>query len=126
MKLVISIALGGAIGALGRHYMTGLVAGWFGTGFPWATLSVNVAGSFCLGVLVAAMAVFWSPSPELRTFLEIGILGAFTTFSAFSLETLLLTERHSWDIAALYVSLSVLLSIGGLFAGLRATMAVLG
>lgn len=126
MKLALSIALGGAIGALGRHFLSGFVAGWFGTSFPWATLSVNVIGSFCFGVLVAAMAAFWSPSPELRAFLVVGVLGAFTTFSAFSLETLLLTERHSWDIAALYVSLSVLLSIGGLFAGLRATMALFG
>jgi CrcB protein len=81
-------------------------------------LAANVIGSFVMGVLVAAGALFWSPSPELRAFLTVGLLGAFTTFSSFSLEVALLYERGDLGLAALYIVASVILCVLGLFLGL--------
>lgn len=118
MKLLAAIAAGGAIGALGRHYVNVLALAWFGTAFPWGTLTVNIAGSFLMGVFVELSALVWSPGPTLRAMLTVGMLGAFTTFSTFSLETALLYERGQLGLAAFYVLLSLTLSVGALFAGL--------
>ena len=118
MKLLIAIAMGGAAGALGRHFVNVLALAWFGTAFPWGTLAVNVVGSFLMGVFVELSALAWSPGPALRAMLTVGLLGAFTTFSTFSLETALLYERGQLGLAALYVLLSLSLSVSGLFAGL--------
>lgn len=118
MKLVLAIAVGGAIGAVGRHYAAGQVMKLSGGGFPWGTVAVNVLGSFLMGALVEVMALKWSISQELRAFLTVGILGAFTTFSTFSLDVALLTERGAHLGAMGYVLVSVLASIGALFAGL--------
>ncbi len=125
MKLILAIALGGAIGALGRHFVAGQVASLLGIAFPYGTLAVNVVGSFVMGCLAEAMAVAWSPSPELRALLTVGILGAFTTFSTFSLEVMLLIERGQPAVAALYITLSVLFSVGALFLGLTIMRAAL-
>ena len=119
MKLVAAIALGGALGALGRHFVAGQVMKLAGGAIPWGTVTVNVLGSFVMGALVAAMALKWSLGPELRAFLTVGILGAFTTFSTFSLDVALLTERGQIGAAFFYVAVSVMLSIGALFAGLH-------
>ncbi|WP_422366210.1 fluoride efflux transporter CrcB [Pelagibius sp.] len=116
-----SVALGGALGALGRYVMVSQVGHWFGpmlAGFPLGTLSVNVLGSFVMGLLVEFMAIVWSPSPELRALLTVGFLGAFTTFSTFSMEAVLLYERGALLQAAGYVGASVVLSIAGFAAGL--------
>ncbi|MDX1711586.1 MAG: fluoride efflux transporter CrcB [Rhodovibrionaceae bacterium] len=118
MKLLLAIAFGGAVGALGRHFVIAKVAALTGHGFPFGTLAANVIGSFVMGVLVELMALAWSPSAELRAFLTVGVLGAFTTFSAFSLDVALLVERGQDFNAALYVAASVCLSVGGLFAGM--------
>lgn len=118
MKLLAAIAAGGAIGALGRHYVNVLALAWFGTAFPWGTLTVNIAGSFLMGVFIELSALVWSPGAMLRAMLTVGMLGAFTTFSTFSLETVLLYERGQLGLSALYVLLSLTLSVGGLFAGL--------
>lgn len=118
MKLLVAIAAGGAIGALGRHYVNVLALALFGIAFPWGTLTVNIAGSFLMGVFVELSALVWSPGPALRAMLTVGLLGAFTTFSTFSLETVLLYERGQLGLAALYVLLSLILSVGALFAGL--------
>lgn len=126
MKMILSIALGGAIGAVGRHLMSAGVAHWIGSGFPWGTLAVNALGSICLGVLVGTMAEVWNPSPELRALLIVGVLSAFTTFSAFALDAILLIERGGWALAAVYCTASVVLAVGGLFVGLRTAMALLG
>jgi fluoride exporter len=121
MKTLIMVALGGAAGASGR-YAVGLLATHLTRGgFPWGTFAVNLTGSFVLGVLAALMAFTWSPSPELRAFLVVGVLGGFTTFSAFSLDVVLLIERGRLGLAAVYVLATLLLSVGGLFAGLRLT-----
>ena len=83
-------------------------------------LTVNVLGSAVLGVLAGLMAFLWSPSPELRAFLVVGILGALTTFSTFSLDVVLLIERGEWAPAGIYSVVSVVLSVGALMAGLAA------
>jgi len=124
MKLLVAIAAGGAVGALGRHFVNVLALAWFGTAFPWGTITVNIVGSFLMGVLVEVSALAWSPGPALRAMLAVGMLGAFTTFSTFSLETALLYERGQLGLSALYVLLSVALSVGGLFAGLALIRAV--
>lgn len=125
MKILIFVALGGALGASCR-YGVGVAATHLGSGqFPWGTFTVNVAGSVLLGVLAAAMTFTWSPSPELRAFLVVGLLGGFTTFSAFSLDVALLIERDRLALAAVYMFGAVAISIAGLFAGLKLTRMLL-
>ena len=118
MKMILIIAAGGALGAVARHLVNNQVTAWFGDGFPWGILTANVAGSFAMGVLAGASELAWSPSQEVRTFIVVGFLGAFTTFSTFSLQVALLYERGQTALAALYIATSVLLAVGGLFAGL--------
>ncbi|MDP6690399.1 MAG: fluoride efflux transporter CrcB [Alphaproteobacteria bacterium] len=118
MNMLLAVACGGALGAMGRHLVSGQVMRWAGSGFPWGTLTVNVLGSFILGVLVEYLALRWSASQEMRGFLVVGVLGGFTTFSAFSLDAVLLLERGSLGPAFAYVAGNLLLSVGGLFAGL--------
>ena len=118
MKMLLAVAAGGAVGAVGRYLAMSQAAKWFGTGFPAGTLAVNVIGSFVLGVLVELMALAWSPSQELRAVLVVGVLGAFTTFSTFSLDVALHWERGELSLVAVYIVASVALSVGALFAGL--------
>lgn len=118
MQLILAIAAGGALGALARHFLAQQVTHLAGSGFPWGILLANVVGSFLMGVLVEVSALVWQPAPALRAFLAVGFLGAFTTFSTFALDVALLYERGALALAAAYVTLSVLLAVGGLFAGL--------
>ena len=118
MNMMFAVACGGALGAMGRHLISGQVMRWAGGGFPWGTLTVNVVGSFVLGLLVEYLAQRWSATQEIRGFLVVGVLGGFTTFSAFSLDAVLLLERGSLIPAFAYIGGNVLLSIGGMFAGL--------
>ncbi len=112
------VFLGGGLGAAMRHGFNMLFARTLGTAFPYATLFENVTGSLVMGLLVAFFA-FKSGIPQhWQLFLTTGILGGYTTFSTFSLDTALLYERGEIGLAALYVLLSFALSIGGLFAGL--------
>jgi CrcB protein len=116
MTPLIQVALGGALGASAR-YMTGIAAArLLGKGFPWGTLIVNIAGSFLMGALVVGLLHLGSNryAPLLMT----GVLGGFTTFSAFSLDAVTLYERGQGALAAGYVLASVVLSIAALFAGL--------
>lgn len=125
MKMVLMAAMGGAIGAAGR-YLVGIGAiRLLGAGFPWGTLIVNVIGSLIMGLFIEAIALRYSISNEMRTFLATGILGGFTTFSAFSLDFAVLVERKAHGLAALYLGASVTLSILALFAGLALARAVL-
>ena len=112
------VFLGGGIGAAFRHGVNLASARLLGTAFPYATLIENVSGSLAMGLLAAYFAYKGDASQHWRLFLTTGILGGYTTFSAFSLDTVLLYERGELAMAALYVTASVLLSIGGLFAGL--------
>ena len=124
-KTLVFVALGGALGAMGRYLVVGLVGRWAGAEFPFGTLAVNVLGSFVLGALVATMALRWEVPPEARAFLVVGVLGAFTTFSAFSLDVIQQWERGQAAEAAIYVVASVTLSVLGLLAGLRLVRFVL-
>ena len=113
------VFVGSGIGGMARHGVGLLALKWFGPGFPVATLFINIAGSLVMGIV----AEYWAlksglPQPA-RLFLTTGVIGGFTTFSAFSLETALLWERGRPLLAAIYVSASVSLSVGALFAGLR-------
>ncbi len=112
------VAAGGAAGAVGRYLVDVLASPCLGTGFPFGTLIVNIVGSFIMGVLVEGMALAWTIGEQMRLFLAVGILGAFTTFSTFSLDVGLLYERGKIALIALYVSVSVIGSIGALFLGM--------
>lgn len=125
MKLLLAIALGGAAGALGRHFVGVAAIKLIGHGFPWSTLAVNIGGSLMIGILIEIMALSWSPSPEMRAMLTIGFLGAFTTFSTFSLDVAVLYERGEIAAAAAYAAASVFLSLGALFAGMRVMRLIL-
>jgi len=112
------VFLGGGIGAALRHGVNLISARLLGTGFNYATLIENVSGSVVMGLLVGYFAFKSGSSQHVRLFLTTGILGGYTTFSAFSLDSVLLYERGELGLAALYVVLSVVLSVGGLAAGL--------
>jgi CrcB protein len=112
------VFLGGGLGAALRHGVNLVVARLLGGGFNYATLFENVSGSFVMGLIVGYFAFKGGASQHWRLFLTTGILGGYTTFSAFSLDAVLLYERGELGLAALYVALSVALSIGGLMAGL--------
>ena len=111
------VFLGGGIGAALRHGINLAVARLLGTGFPYGTLMINITGSFIMGLVAAYFAFRGDASQHWRLFLTTGILGGYTTFSAFSLDAALLYERGEVGLAALYVVASVAVSIGGLFAG---------
>ena len=126
MKLMLAVALGGAIGAVARFQTVGLFARWFGIGFPHGTLFVNVLGSFVMGLFVELLAIKLNGSPEWRAFFAIGVLGAFTTFSSFALDVSVLTERGNLLAAGAYVALSVVLAVAGLFTGLWVMRSLFG
>jgi CrcB protein len=119
MNAFLLVGAGGALGAMGR-YGFGVLVGRFGvTGFPYATLGVNILGSFAMGVLIGALAKFlpaWQN--EVRLFLAVGLLGGFTTFSAFSLDAVVIIERGEMVQAGGYIVASVVASILALFVGL--------
>src|SRR5882724_10977022 len=112
------VFLGGGLGAALRHGVNLTSARLLGTAFPYATLFENVTGSLVMGLLAGYFTFRGDASQTWRLFLTTGILGGYTTFSAFSLDTALLYERGELGLAALYVVASVGLSIAGLFAGL--------
>ena len=112
------VFVGGGLGASLRHFVNVTCARCIGIDFPWGTLIINITGSIVMG-LIAGYLAFKGQAPQpWRLFLMTGILGGYTTFSAFSLDTALLYERGALGLAAAYVLGSVILSIAGLFAGL--------
>ncbi|MBO6949620.1 MAG: fluoride efflux transporter CrcB [Rhodospirillales bacterium] len=125
MTTILYVAAGGAIGAVGRYGVVSLAGAVLGHGFPYGTLIVNVVGSFVLGVLIEVSALAWSPSPEVRAMIVIGVLGAFTTFSTFSLDVVTLMTRGETAHAMVYVAVSVVVSIAALWAGMTVMRAVL-
>ena len=118
MNAILAIAAGGALGAVMRYGVNIGAVKLFGHGFPYGTLIVNVLGSFIMGLCIAVFAHYWQPSETMRMFLITGILGAFTTFSTFSLDFANLWERQAYLHSALYMGGSVILSIAGLFAAM--------
>ncbi|PSM19553.1 fluoride efflux transporter CrcB [Nitratireductor sp. StC3] len=126
MKDIAIIAAGGAIGASLRHLTGLLFLRLLGPGFPWATLSVNIVGGFAMGLFVELLARRVGAPPELRLFVATGLLGGFTTFSAFSLEVALLWERGAVGLAAFYMAASMIGAVGALFCGLWLARALAG
>jgi fluoride exporter len=116
-KTIAMIALGGACGSVLRHFFNNGILILAKTQFPAGILAANVLGSFIMGALVALFAGLWNAPEDVRLFLTVGVLGGFTTFSAFSLDTMLLWSRGDTAGAVLYVGLSVILSIAAVFLG---------
>ena len=114
LRLLPYIMLGGALGSAFRYITTIFVGGNTET-FPWHTIVVNVIGCFLMGIVAELMALYWSPSAELRVFLTIGFLGGFTTFSSFALDIGYLSSRNNIIGSASYIILSVTLSITAFF-----------
>lgn len=118
MYHLLIVAAGGAIGAASRHLFGLAALRLVGPTFPWGTLGVNIVGSFLMGALIEFLARRTGISPEVRLFVATGILGGFTTFSAFSLDVAVLWERGAHAAAAGYVAASIAGAIAALFAGL--------
>jgi len=118
MNGLLYVALGGALGASGR-YILGLGAlKAFGPDYPYGTMAANVIGGFLMGLLAGWLALKVSGGANLRLFLGVGLLGGFTTFSAFSLDAVLMYEKKAYGALMSYVGGSVILSIGALMIGL--------
>jgi CrcB protein len=112
------VFIGGGLGSTLRHTINVVCQRCLGTAFPYHTFIINISGSLVMGLIAGYLAFKGEASQPWRLFLMTGILGGYTTFSAFSLDTALLYERGAIGLAALYVAGSVVLSIAGLFAGL--------
>lgn len=124
-KIPLAVAVGGALGALARHATVGVVDPWLAAAFPAGTLAANALGSFLMGVFIEATALIWSPTPVLRAMVAVGVLGAFTTFSAFALDTLRLFVQGDVALASGYLLATVVLSLFGIFGGMRLSRRVL-
>lgn len=122
----LAVAAGGALGAVARYGMAGLVQRVAGGAFPWGTLAVNVLGALLMGIIVEGAARLWTVPTDLRLFLTTGVLGGFTTFSAFSLETVLMIEKGDWLPAIAYIAASVALTVLFLFCGMWAVRSLAG
>jgi fluoride exporter len=124
MLSLVWVALGGAIGSVLRYGVNLAAPRLLGNDFPWASLTVNVVGSFLMGLLVAFLTEKFADQPDLRLFLTTGILGGFTTFSAFSLDVFGLMQRGENSVALVYVLASVALSILAVFGGVMVSRAL--
>ena len=121
----IAVAGGGAVGALARYGVSRVSLHLLGPNFPWGTLFANVTGSFAMGLVIVWLARHEPQSAALRAFLTVGLLGAFTTFSTFSLDVVSLYRDRTILIAGAYLGASVLLAISGLLAGMVAGRSLL-
>jgi fluoride exporter len=124
MRLMMLAAFGGALGSAARYGVVLLAARQFGTEFPWGTFAVNVAGSLAIGGLMASLAQWFPGVPAVRVFLITGVLGGFTTFSAFSFDILSLLERRAVVQALFYAVGSVVISLLAAMLGYSAMKAI--
>lgn len=124
MQSTLLVMLGGAIGAGGRYQLGRLAMHVAGPGYPWGTLVANVLGGLFMGVLAGVLARANIVGESWRLFVGVGLLGGFTTFSAFSLEVVNMIERGQWTVALGYALLSVVAAVVALFAGLYLVRAV--
>jgi CrcB protein len=124
LGILLAVALGGALGSLARYFVAGAVQSAAWPGFPWGIFVVNISGGFLMGVIVELGALKLHLDPQLRAFLTVGILGGYTTFSTFSLDSVLLIQRGAWGTAGAYMVGSTVLSVLALFAGLWLVRAV--
>ena len=120
----ILVMIGGAIGAALRFQLGGVTMRAWGPAFPWGTLIANISGGFAIGLLAGILARTSGGNEPYRLFLGVGVLGGFTTFSAFSLETFGMLERGQFGLAAAYIVASVAGAIAGLAAGVLVMRAV--
>jgi len=125
MVKVMCIAAGGAAGAVARYAVGAAVKSWVGDGFAWSTLCVNLVGSFLIGVLVATFE-HAHISPNMKLLLMTGLLGAFTTFSTFSLETVQMLDEGRWTHAAANVGGSCAMGVAMVVAGMFAVRMMVG
>jgi fluoride exporter len=122
--VIAAVAAGGAIGSVARYLIAGWVQSAAWAGFPFGIFVVNVSGGLVMGILTELMALKYSVSLETRAFLTTGIMGGYTTFSTFSLDSALLLQRGAYLHATAYVIGSAVLSICALFAGLWMVRAI--
>ena len=119
MGSILYVGLGGAIGAMLRFWMSQAITKQLGHGFPYGTLAVNILGCLAMGLLAGGLVKTMPVhAPEIRAFVGVGILGGFTTFSAFSLETVMLMERGDMAQAGIYVAASVIACIFAVWLGM--------
>lgn len=123
MGTVVAVGVGGGLGALARYYIAGMIQS-AATAFPWGIFIVNISGGLLMGLIVEASALKLNLPPDLRAFLTVGILGGYTTFSTFSLDSALLLQKGAYLQAAAYMIGSVVLSVLALFAGLWLVRAI--
>ena len=123
MGVVLAVGVGGGLGALARYYIASAIQS---VGFPWGIFVVNISGGLMMGLIVEASALKLNLSPELRAFLTVGILGGYTTFSTFSLDSALMLQKGQYVAAASYMIGSVVLSVLALFAGLWIVRSIYG
>ncbi|NGP17754.1 fluoride efflux transporter CrcB [Devosia aurantiaca] len=122
MPAVLLVGLGGALGAMARYGFGSVVSRFWQNSFPLAILLINIIGAVAMGITMGLLTrVMPAWQEEARLFLAVGILGGFTTFSSFSLDTVVLLERGQWAQALLYVGLSVVVCVAGLYLGLLMT-----
>jgi CrcB protein len=115
LRMALMVALGGAAGSVARYLLAGQIGQWVGAQFPWGVLAVNVIGCTLMGALAELAALAWSPSPEVRALVMVGVLGGFTTFSSFALDVGFLLGRGAHFGALAYIAASVVLSLVGFF-----------
>ncbi len=121
MTKILAIAIGGALGALSRYWVVGVITSLYDRSFPFGTLVVNILGSFLIGVLYVLIIEKLDVAAEWHAILMVGFVGAFTTFSTFSLETLMLLQEGRIAAAMIYILSSVVVCLGAVFAGMLAT-----
>lgn len=126
MNALLYVALGGALGASGRHLLGVVMLKTLGPDYPYGTMAANIIGGFLMGLLAGWLALKVSGSENLRLFLGVGLLGGFTTFSAFSLDAVLMYEKKAYGALLSYVGGSVILSIGALMIGLILARKIFG
>ena len=119
MYLILSVAIGGAIGAVSRYILSNAIQNLSANSFPYGMLVCNILGSIILGMLYDSLSKADFFNDSMKVFIQIGILGSFTTFSAFALEAYLMFEKADYITAVIFIVLSVLLSISGLILGIN-------
>jgi CrcB protein len=123
-QLILAVAAGGALGSVARYLVDIGSGNLFGTDFPWGTLTINVTGSFLLGLLVGLFAGKWDFPETTRLFLTFGLCGGYTTFSTFSLNVYSMIQRGQILASSAYMIASVALSVGALIGALRLVRAL--
>jgi CrcB protein len=120
------VAIGSALGGMARHWCTAVATAWFGAKFPWGTLFINISGSFVIGFFFAISGPNgrFDASTNVKIFVMTGLCGGYTTFSAFSLQTLSLFQQGDWFRGSAYIGASVLLCVVGVWAGYALAMAI--